>query len=431
MKKKNDYLEQVFAGTQAVQANLNSSSLDIGQMRQVSHSHQGRIQTKVKGWGPWQTVLVPPNAFVVHTRRGHTEPIHCGMGISFRFNPYRDSFLVAPAAMQTIIVNASCISAERQGILVQAYVQWIIEDFSKAYQRLDLSDQRDPMKVTNLQLEQQAEATIKDTVATMNIDEILSDKQPIIEVLTERLRTVAEGNGPTNEKAGLGLKIVTVQIKEAVVSSTSLWENLQRGFRAERNKEARLSELKSELIVQEEESAAALKMEQVKLEREEHMRQLRYHKEAQVFNLEQQESARRAKLEAEHAVERAQHEQEIASQSAALQLLELEQAQTLKQKHLDHELAELSRRLELRRQELNLERDITAEQLQKLLIEKLPEIAAQLPKPDQLKVYGENGLNGGMITRLISEMSDLLEVWQRRGQNFSSPEKQEQASDQM
>jgi hypothetical protein len=34
-----------------------------------------------------------------------------------------------------------------------------------------------------------------------------------------------------------------VQIKEAVVSSTRLWENLQKPFRAERAKVARLAEV--------------------------------------------------------------------------------------------------------------------------------------------------------------------------------------------
>ena len=111
--------------------------------------------------------------------------------------------------------------------MVQAYVQWMIDDFTKAYQRLDLSNQKDPMKVTNIQLSQQAEATLKDTVATMSIDAILSDKQPIIEELTRRLRAVAEGE---EGRSGLGLRIVTVQIKEAVVSSSSLWETLQRGI---------------------------------------------------------------------------------------------------------------------------------------------------------------------------------------------------------
>src|SRR5205807_6330596 len=91
-------------------------------------------------------------------------------------------------------------------------------------------------------LREQAEAAIKDKVATMGIDEVLSDKQPIIAELTHRLRQVAEGSRQDQE-AGLGLKIVTVQIKEAVVSSTRLWENLQKPFRAERERLARLAEL--------------------------------------------------------------------------------------------------------------------------------------------------------------------------------------------
>src|SRR3954469_11214130 len=104
------------------------------------------------------------------------------------------------------------------------------------------------MRVVNVQLREQAEAAIKDKVATMGIDEVLSDKQPIIAELTHRLRWVAEGadrtagggggGDPMSERVGgtgaggggLGLKIVTVQIKEAVVSSTRLWENLQKPF---------------------------------------------------------------------------------------------------------------------------------------------------------------------------------------------------------
>src|SRR5438094_969152 len=50
------------------------------------------------------------------------------------------------------------------------------------------------MRIVNVQLREQAEAAIKDKVATMSIDEVLSDKQPIIKELTHRLRTVAEGD---------------------------------------------------------------------------------------------------------------------------------------------------------------------------------------------------------------------------------------------
>src|SRR5438105_3363959 len=79
------------------------------------------IEVRITGWWRWKTVIVPPNVYVVHTRRGQRSPVDIGQGISFAFNPYTDAFLVIPAAMQTIIINANCICAERQGVLVQAY----------------------------------------------------------------------------------------------------------------------------------------------------------------------------------------------------------------------------------------------------------------------------------------------------------------------
>src|SRR6185369_8770835 len=125
------------------------------------------VEVRVTGFARWKTVLVPPNAFVVHTRRGRAEPLHVGLGVSFRYNPATDSYLVVPGAMQTILINAYCICRELQGVLVQAYVQWIIQDFSTAYRRLDFGDAEDPMRLVNLQLKEQAEAAIKDKVSTL------------------------------------------------------------------------------------------------------------------------------------------------------------------------------------------------------------------------------------------------------------------------
>jgi regulator of protease activity HflC (stomatin/prohibitin superfamily) len=126
---------------------------------------------------------------------------------------------------------------------VQAYVQWIVEDFKAAYQKLDFSDVDDPIRIVNVQLREQAEASIKDKLASLSIDEVLADRRPIIEELTARLRSVAEGQG---------LKIVQVQIKEAVVSS-SVWENLQKPFREEMARLARMAELDRERAVMERE----------------------------------------------------------------------------------------------------------------------------------------------------------------------------------
>src|SRR6185436_9023338 len=193
------------------------------------------------------------------------------------------------------LINAHCICRELQGLLVQGYVQWIIGDFATAYRKLDFTDAVDPMRVVNVQLREQAEAAIKDKVATMGIDSVLSDKQPIIEELTARLRHVAEGEGGTDK--GLGLRIVTVQIKEAVVSSARLWENLQKPFRAERNRVARLAELESEEAIAVREAETRKKEETSKMETQAQLSVLRARNDAEAFDREAAEKARRAQRE--------------------------------------------------------------------------------------------------------------------------------------
>src|SRR3954447_21316196 len=34
------------------------------------------VDYRITGWWFWKSVVVPPNVYVVHTRRGHPEPLH-------------------------------------------------------------------------------------------------------------------------------------------------------------------------------------------------------------------------------------------------------------------------------------------------------------------------------------------------------------------
>jgi hypothetical protein len=295
--------------------------------------------------------------------------------------------------------------------MVQAYVQWIIDDFSQAYRRLDFSDASDPMRVTNVQLQQQAEATIKDTVATMGIDAILSDKQPIIEELTRRLRTVAEG---AEDGAGLGLRIVTVQIKEAVVSSASLWENLQMGFRAERAKEARLAALATESIVREKELAEALKAQEQSLARDESILRLKTEAEARRFDADQSEVARRARLEAEQATALLEHRRQTRLNENELKRLDAEQTLALRAQGFEADMGEERARLAVYRDKLQVEQEWGDTLLQSRLIEQLPTIAQSLPTPDTLKVYQGDGT--GQMSQFIEGVVDALETVSRSAQ---------------
>lgn len=387
---KNEYLEQVVAHQADLQRNLKKrtpQSMRVmdedGLSPLEAQADAGPIvDVKVTGFYCWKTVIVPPNAYVVHTRRGNAKPLHLGMGVSFGYNPYKDAYIVVPATTQTIVLGANCICKERQGILVQGYVQWIIDDFEKAYTKLDFSDRYDPMRIVSTQLQEQAEATIKDTVATMSIDDVLSDKQPIISELTRRLREVTEGG---DGQEGLGLGIVTVQIKEAVVSSASLWETLQRPFRAERSKDARLAELENQTIVQEREAAT----------------------EAAIFDREEKEKLRRVKIEAENIEEALASEQSKIEKEAELESKRL-QAQ-LKHKDLEHAAAQRYQEQEIKLDEKRqkVANDLSDECLRKQLIDALPEIVERMPKPDELRNISINGDDS--MGALVAGITQIVE----------------------
>jgi chromosome segregation ATPase len=407
--------------------------------------------------------------YVIHTRRGHERPIHIGLGLSFRFNPYTDAFLIIPSAVQTLLINANCICIERQGILVQAYVQWIIDDIETAYKKLDFSDPQDPMHLVNVQLREQAEAAIKDKVATMSIDEVLSDKQPIIEELTHRLRRVAEGHetasgsdtasrdtpspagGSVRPSAdgGLGLKIVTVQIKEAVVSSARLWENLQRPFRAERERLARLAQLESQRQIAQRELENRMAGETEELEAESRLAALRAEQERAKYDREQAEQVRRARMEQEadrQAIAEQNTTAKIRNEAAlelALQELELERrrvaAEVKKiQAQMERDAAQaeqtrvqvaaaldvqelrnlaaatqVERELEHARIRRDIENTLSPAHVQAQMIERLPEIAERLPTPEALRTTvissGEEDPIASPLLRFVAGMLSLTE----------------------
>lgn len=449
---RNEYLDQVREQQQRLEVDLKARKVMAPMQAQahvlpmrraagpaVAERTGNAVDVRVTGFWRWKTVIVPPNAYVVHTRRGHPQPLHIGLGVSFRFDPSRDSFLVAPGAMQTIIINAHCICRELQGLLVQGYVQWIIEDFGTAYRKLDFTDAEDPMRVVNVQLREQAEAAIKDKVATMSIDAVLSDKQPIIEELTARLRHVAEGGGGGDK--GLGLRIVTVQIKEAVVSSARLWESLQTPFRSERERVARLAALGTEEALSQRELEVEQTRERMRLESDGELAMLRAHKEAEAYDREQSERLRRQQREEEDARRLAVERQQSALQAAELEkarlaveaeLTRLKQeaeAARLKRKALaDTEAGDVQRAASNRQSKAELElletrqrilNGLTPANVQARLVELLPDIAEKLPKPQELRsvsIGGSGGTQDGQgVATLVAQMMALMNILKAEG----------------
>lgn len=447
---RNDYMEQVKAAQQRVEVDLRAKRNILAssarprivatpaQIAQAA-DQTGRlragggedapvpaasVEVRITGFWRWKTVVVPPNAHVVHTRRGRAEPVHIGLGVSFRFNPATDSFLVVPGTMQTIMINAYCICRELQGLLVQGYVQWIVADFATAYKKLDFSDVEDPMRVVNVQLREQAEAAIKDKVATMGIDEVLSDKQPIIEELTARLRAVAEGAGDSAQ--GLGLRIVTVQIKEAVVSSKRVWENLQKPFRAERARVARLAELATEAVIDARERATEQERETASLEAESALSALRARKDAEAFDREQHEAVRRTELEKERVTREAEVARVRALEAVEARRAELEASLAARalERGAEHRHAEAELKLaELRQRIAN---ELSSAALAARALEQLPAIAAALPHPHELRAISIGGPGGAEtsvapLASVVTQVMAILETLRGAGAQGGAP----------
>jgi hypothetical protein len=471
MNERNDYMEEVMAKQQRVAVDLRAKRSpaanvanrvapppaapspaqqmhgeDTGVFRVRQFASGGSapaeplpaasVDVRITGWWRWKTVIVPPNAHVVHTRRGHDKPLHIGLGVSFPYNPNKDSFIVVPGTMQTILINAHCICRELQGLLVQGYVQWIIADFATAYKKLDFSDVEDPMQVVNVQLREQAEAAIKDKVATMGIDEVLSDKQPIIEELTARLRHVAEGEGESDK--GLGLRIVTVQIKEAVVSSKRVWENLQKPFRAERERIARLAELESETVIAARERTAERDRETAELETGAELAVLRAAKEGEAFQRDQAEQLKRVMKDQENQRARAAQVHETTLHAAELEKVRIERESELARAKAANAATAARAQVEaaiavedLKRAAANRQADIELKHLearqrvanemshgnlQARLIESLPLVAEKLPKPDEVRTISiGNGADGQGLASLVAQVMAVLDGFKGNG----------------
>ncbi|HJZ48504.1 MAG TPA: SPFH domain-containing protein [Roseiflexaceae bacterium] len=374
------------------------------------------IRVRETGLWFWRRVIVPPNAYVVHTRMGRQAPVTLGLGLSFRYDPYKDSYLVVPAAMQTIGVVAYCISKEKQGINVLAYVQWQINDFGVAYRKLDFSDSRDPLGIVNAQLREQAEAAIKDKIATMSVEEVLTDKEPVIEELTSRLKTVAEGRGQSDQAVdeGLGIKIVTVQIKEALVSSQRLWQDLQAPFRYEQEKTARISylasqdeirqkELETRQAAETSEAETMVAIERIKQGKQTEALELRLNEEATRFTKEQESARQKIQLEEQTTLIKRESDQRLRAQAARAE-------QELKLETLRQSQAEAIERVRLDAEASARQKILQVEQALQELAEET-RLAEQRLQADLQRIERETTLKqqDSTLKLLVQEQADLLQ----------------------
>jgi flotillin len=199
----------------------------------------------------------------------------------------------------------------------------------------------------------------------MGVEEVLTDKAPIIEELTARLKAVTEGRQEAGgQSEGLGIKIVTVQIREALVSSEKLWQDLQAPFRHQQEKTARISlltlqedmrqkELEARQSAETSEAQTMVEIERIKQSKQTEAAELKLTEEGIRFTKEQESLRHKTQLEEQTTVTRQESEQRLQTLTAKMEqerklaALQRSQKEALERARLDNEAENRQKTLQI------------------------------------------------------------------------------------
>lgn len=195
-----------------------------------------------------------------------------GPGISALVLPVIDRWEVVPCSSNRITFCAEQITAENQGVRVNGFAIWKISDPEKAGQCYDFDDERAAVTALGENLRDVVESAIRHRVANMPMEEVLRKRGSIILQLKEETAYMA---------SQWGVLVETVEIREVLILSETLFEQMQADFRNAMRLKSETSALETEKLIQErklaqEEEMASLQQESRKrnLERDAEMKRL-------------------------------------------------------------------------------------------------------------------------------------------------------------
>lgn len=122
-----------------------------------------------------------------------------------------------------------------QGVQVRGMLIWSINRSDsgpfKAYQNLGADLATNNPRTANDNLCQQASSIVRNVIANSTLMNIMRDRKKIRDVINKDMQKVC---------AGWGVWLETVEITEVIISSASLFKDLQADFREKMHQEAEL-----------------------------------------------------------------------------------------------------------------------------------------------------------------------------------------------
>ncbi|UCE10816.1 MAG: hypothetical protein JSW61_02485 [Candidatus Thorarchaeota archaeon] len=173
--------------------------------------------------------IFDPNVFYVHLRRG--KAIKQGEGGMVVRIPFFDRILAVDRTVQQLNISAeSVLSKEKQKIRLSAVLQWQAENAIATINNVLWKEI--PQRLTAI-----IESVIRTACAQLAVEEILEERQVIIEAIKKELIDIV---------SEWGLKVVTVELVDVVVVNESFLRDMSKPREAEMHRLAQIALIEAE-----------------------------------------------------------------------------------------------------------------------------------------------------------------------------------------
>ena len=168
--------------------------------------------------------IFDPNIFYVHLRKG--KAIKQGEGGMVIRIPFLDRILAVDRTVQQLDISAeSVLSKEKQKIKLSAVLQWQAENAIATINNVKWSEI--PPRLTAI-----IESVIRTACAQLSVEEILEERQLIIEAIKKELIDIV---------SEWGLKVVTVELVDVSVVNDSFLRDMAKPREAEMHRLAQIA----------------------------------------------------------------------------------------------------------------------------------------------------------------------------------------------
>ncbi len=168
--------------------------------------------------------IFDPNIFYVHLRKGKAKKQGEG-GMVIRI-PFLDRILAVDRTVQQLNISAeSVLSKEKQKIRLSAVLQWQADNAIATINNVTWNEI--PNRLTAI-----IESVIRTACAQLSVEEILEERQLIIEAIKKELIDIV---------SEWGLKVVTVELVDVVVVNESFLRDMSKPREAEMHRLAQIA----------------------------------------------------------------------------------------------------------------------------------------------------------------------------------------------